>query len=139
MLHRLIRGGCALYTAHTNADVADDGVNDALADALGLVDTKPLRPWPAEPTDKLITFVPPEHADAVITALTRLGAGTIGDYTGCAWTVPGTGTFTPGDGANPVIGQVGRTEVTAEARVEMLVPRSMRVAALGCVEGSPSL
>ena len=77
-----------------------------------------------EPTDKIVTFVPPDHADAVIDALRRAGAGTIGNYTGCAWKVSGTGTFTPGEGADPVIGQVGRTEVTAEARVEMLVPRS---------------
>ena len=41
-VHRLITGGCALYTAHTNADVADPGVSDALARAVGL--TGPLRP-----------------------------------------------------------------------------------------------
>lgn len=41
-IHRLITGGTALYTAHTNADVADPGVSDALARAVGL--TGPLRP-----------------------------------------------------------------------------------------------
>ncbi len=130
LLHRLIRGGSALYTAHTNADVAHGGVNDALAAALGLVNPEPLRAWPHEPTDKIVTFVPPDHADAVIDALRRAGAGTIGNYTGCAWKVAGTGTFTPGEGANPVIGEVGRTEVTAETRVEMVVSRSERAAAL---------
>ncbi|MDT3443458.1 MULTISPECIES: Nif3-like dinuclear metal center hexameric protein [unclassified Pseudofrankia] len=38
----LIRGGAALFTAHTNADVACAGVNDALAAALGLTDVRPL-------------------------------------------------------------------------------------------------
>jgi dinuclear metal center YbgI/SA1388 family protein len=38
----LIRGGVALYTAHTNADVAAGGVSDALAAALGLGDVTPL-------------------------------------------------------------------------------------------------
>lgn len=136
LLHRLIRGGCALYTAHTNADVARDGVNDALADALGLVNTEPLRAWPLEPADKIVTFVPPDHADAVIDALRRAGGGTIGNYTGCAWKVSGTGTFTPGDGANPVIGEVGRTEVTAEARVEMVVPRSDRGSAVAALRAA---
>jgi dinuclear metal center YbgI/SA1388 family protein len=42
MIHRLITEGVALYTAHTNADVADPGVSDALARAVGL--TGPLRP-----------------------------------------------------------------------------------------------
>ncbi|WP_406566979.1 Nif3-like dinuclear metal center hexameric protein [Actinoallomurus rhizosphaericola] len=41
-VHRLITAGAALYTAHTNADVADPGVSDALARAVGL--TGPLRP-----------------------------------------------------------------------------------------------
>ena len=36
LLHRLIRRGSALFTAHTNADSASPGVSDALADALGL-------------------------------------------------------------------------------------------------------
>jgi len=44
VVHRLIRAGVALYTAHTNADVANPGVSDALADRLGLVDLTPLRP-----------------------------------------------------------------------------------------------
>ncbi|MGH3392285.1 MAG: Nif3-like dinuclear metal center hexameric protein [Actinomadura sp.] len=42
LIHRLIRHGVALYTAHTNADVADPGVSDALARAVGL--PGPLRP-----------------------------------------------------------------------------------------------
>jgi dinuclear metal center YbgI/SA1388 family protein len=44
LIHRLIRAGIALYTAHTNADVANPGVSDALATRLGLVDLRPLRP-----------------------------------------------------------------------------------------------
>jgi dinuclear metal center YbgI/SA1388 family protein len=42
VVHRLIAAGVALYTAHTNADIADPGVSDALARAVGL--TGPLRP-----------------------------------------------------------------------------------------------
>lgn len=42
VVHRLIRAGVALYTAHTNADVADPGVSDALARAVGLY--PPYRP-----------------------------------------------------------------------------------------------
>ena len=56
LVHRLIRAGCALYVAHTNADAADRGVAHALADALGLVDSRPLVPAPGpsgtdEPAD----------------------------------------------------------------------------------------
>lgn len=42
VVHRLISGGCALFVAHTNADRAPGGVNDALAALFGLIDTQPL-------------------------------------------------------------------------------------------------
>jgi dinuclear metal center YbgI/SA1388 family protein len=44
IVHELIRNDMALYTAHTNADVADPGVSDALAARFGLTDLRPLRP-----------------------------------------------------------------------------------------------
>jgi dinuclear metal center YbgI/SA1388 family protein len=132
-LHRLVRAGCALFTAHTNADSAADGVNDALAAALGLDAVSPLRALPSEASDKLVTFVPPEYVDVVVDALRAMGAGQIGDYSGCAWWVDGTGAFTPEPGADPHIGVVGRREVTAEARLEMLVPRRNRRAALEAI------
>ena len=44
LVHRLVRGGAALFTAHTNADAADPGVSDALAEALGLTVEGPLEP-----------------------------------------------------------------------------------------------
>jgi dinuclear metal center YbgI/SA1388 family protein len=44
IIHRLIRAGVALYAAHTNADVANPGVSDALAARLGLTNLRPLVP-----------------------------------------------------------------------------------------------
>jgi dinuclear metal center YbgI/SA1388 family protein len=50
LVHRLITGGTALFTAHTNADVADPGVSDALARAVGLGGRlRPLSPSPEDP------------------------------------------------------------------------------------------
>ena len=43
-LHALTSGGCALLTAHTNADQAESGVSESLALALGLRDLTPIRP-----------------------------------------------------------------------------------------------
>jgi dinuclear metal center YbgI/SA1388 family protein len=53
LVHRLVRGGCALLAAHTNADVAHDGVSDALAAALGLASSRPLLPAPGDPSTGL--------------------------------------------------------------------------------------
>lgn len=46
LLARLIRGGVALYAAHTTADVVADGTSDVLAARLGLRDTRPIAPSP---------------------------------------------------------------------------------------------
>ncbi|GII62709.1 GTP cyclohydrolase 1 type 2 [Sphaerisporangium krabiense] len=50
LVHRLIKHDIALYTAHTNADVADPGVSDALARAVGLTGAlRPLQPSADDP------------------------------------------------------------------------------------------
>lgn len=41
LVTRLVRGGCALYSAHTNADAVDAGTSGVLAAQLGLVDARP--------------------------------------------------------------------------------------------------
>src|SRR6476660_8168284 len=43
-LHTLTSGGCALLTAHTNADQAVSGVSESMALALGLRDLSPIVP-----------------------------------------------------------------------------------------------
>jgi dinuclear metal center YbgI/SA1388 family protein len=126
VVHRLVRSGCGLYAAHTNADVAAPGVSDALARVLGLTDLEPLAADPADPVDKIVTFVPEEGVDKVVDALTAAGAGEIGEYSRCAFTAVGSGTFTPGAGARPTVGEIGRRTEVAEHRVEMVLPRGRR-------------
>jgi dinuclear metal center YbgI/SA1388 family protein len=126
LVHRMIRNGLAHFVAHTNADVAAPGVSDALAERLGLVDTRPLDPLADEPLDKIVVFVPLEDATKVTDALAAAGAGRLGDYERCAWSTEGTGTFRPLDGAHPAIGAVGSVEVVPEARVEMVLASRLR-------------
>lgn len=126
LVHRLVRAGCALHVAHTNADAADGGVAQALAEAVGLSDLVPLEPLPGEDLDKLVVFVPVDHTDALVDALAGAGAGALGEYSRCAWVSTGTGTFLPGPGADPAVGRPGEVEVVAEARVEMVAPRARR-------------
>ena len=42
ILSRAIRANVAIFAAHTNADIVEDGVSDTLAKAFGLKDIKPL-------------------------------------------------------------------------------------------------
>jgi dinuclear metal center YbgI/SA1388 family protein len=126
-LATLTRAGCGLLTAHTNADHASPGVADAMARALGLRDVRPLRAVGA-PLDKLVVFAPPSDADPIREAIADAGAGRIGDYDSCSWTVRGEGRFRPLDGAHPTIGQVGHLEQLEEVRIEAVLPRSRRAA-----------
>ena len=126
LVHKLIKTGCALFTAHTNADSADPGVSDALAAALGLTVTGPIDPHPTENLDKWVVLVPAGDADTVRRALFDAGAGHIGNYRDCSWSVTGQGQFLPTDGANPTLGAVGALERVEESRVEVIAPRGIR-------------
>jgi dinuclear metal center YbgI/SA1388 family protein len=126
LVHGMIRSGIAHFVAHTNADVADPGVSDALAARLGLQDTCPLLPQDGEALDKLVVFVPAASAESLVDALAAAGAGAIGDYDRCAWTTQGVGTFRPGSLANPAIGRPGVIETVDETRVEMVLPSRRR-------------
>jgi dinuclear metal center YbgI/SA1388 family protein len=127
LLHQMIRTGRALFTAHTNADAASPGVSDALAETLGLTVEEVLAPLTVGPDmDKWVVFVPAENADAVRESMFTAGAGRIGDYSHCSWSVPGTGQFLPQDGATPTIGSVGTVERVPEDRVEVIAPSRLR-------------
>jgi dinuclear metal center YbgI/SA1388 family protein len=137
LVHRLIRADIGLFTAHTNADSADPGVSDALAEALGVTVEGPLQPRAAEPLDKIVTFVPVGAATArVLDALAEAGAGQIGDYSHCAWSTDGTGQFLPHDGAKPTIGQVGALERVDETRLELVLPRARRRAVIDALRAA---
>jgi hypothetical protein len=118
--------GCALLTAHTNADQAVGGVSEALAQALGLRDVAPITAAGTEQLDKLTTYVPVADADLVRQALASAGAGVIGDYDSASFSTRGEGRFRPLEGANPTIGEVGSLEVVDEVRIECVLARAAR-------------
>ncbi|GAA4715668.1 Nif3-like dinuclear metal center hexameric protein [Nocardioides conyzicola] len=132
-LATLAGAGCALLTAHTNADQALGGVSEAMARALGLTDLAPLQPAAGLPMDKVVVYVPVDDADRLRAVLADAGAGRIGDYDTASFSTPGTGRFRPLDGADPTIGTVGRTEAVAEERIEVVLPRRLRSAVVAAM------
>ncbi|OBK52404.1 Nif3-like dinuclear metal center hexameric protein [Mycobacterium sp. 1081908.1] len=137
LVHRLIRTGRSLFTAHTNADSASPGVSDALADALGLTVEAALEPLAAAgDLDKWVVYVPRENAEAVQQAVFGAGAGHIGDYSHCSWSVSGIGQFLPHEGASPAIGSVGSVERVPEDRFEVVAPSRARAAVLAAMRGA---
>jgi dinuclear metal center YbgI/SA1388 family protein len=131
----MIRAGIALFNAHTNADRAQPGVNDALAARLGLSEVVALE-TASQDLLKVSVYVPAAHRERLIDALSHAGAGAIGDYDRCAYSTPGSGTFRPMSGAVPHIGEVGRIEQVAEDRVEMVLPLGRRDAVATALLGA---
>ncbi|OCB20348.1 Nif3-like dinuclear metal center hexameric protein [Mycobacterium malmoense] len=137
LVHRLIRTGRSLFTAHTNADSASPGVSDALAHALGLTVEAALEPRTVAPDlDKWVVYVPSENAQAVQAAMFGAGAGHIGDYSHCSWSVSGIGQFLPHEGATPAVGSVGTVERVAEDRFEVVAPARIRAAVLAAMRAA---
>lgn len=125
-LAALAGAGCALLTAHTNADHAELGVSDALASALGLTDLTPIRQASGDEVDKLTVYVPDDAAAPVRAALAEAGAGQIGHYDFASFSTSGEGRFRPLEGAEPFIGVIGEISMVHEMRVEVVLPRSQR-------------
>ncbi len=133
LAHRLVTNGCALFTAHTNADSPAGGVSESLALALGLQDVRPLEADPVAPRDKIVVFAPASVAEDIRAALVDAGAGAIGDYDSASFTASGEGRFRPLDGAQPAIGEIGRTENVDEVRIESVFARHLRPAVVAAV------
>lgn len=125
---RLGRAGVSFAAIHTNLDAAHGGVSFGLADQLGIVDPEILSPLDGV-MRKVVVFVPDAQADTVREALADAGAGEIGTYTACSFSVSGEGRFLPGPGAHPAVGTVGTSERLSETRIEAVVP-SWRVGAV---------
>ncbi|MEH6978100.1 MULTISPECIES: Nif3-like dinuclear metal center hexameric protein [Bacillus] len=122
IIEMCIKNDIAVYAAHTNVDVAKGGVNDLLAEALGLQNTEVLAPTYSEEMKKIVVCVPATHAEEVRKALGGAGAGYIGNYSHCTFNSEGIGTFMPGEGTTPYIGGTGQLERVEEVKIETIIP-----------------
>ncbi|MHC4119771.1 MAG: Nif3-like dinuclear metal center hexameric protein [Planctomycetota bacterium] len=125
VVYELVRSGISVFSVHTALDSAMGGVNDGLAEIVGIEDGEPIGDYVANPAGdnlKLIVFVPRESLAKVSNAVFAAGAGAIGNYSHCGFGVEGTGTFLPLKGARPAIGRKGKLEEVSEVRFETIVP-----------------
>lgn len=79
-----------------------------------------------EEFDCLVVYVPTADAPALRRAIADAGAGRLGNYAACSFSVDGVGRFTPLRGARPTIGSVGEPEEVPETRIEAIYPRGER-------------
>lgn len=122
LISRLISEGMTVYAAHTNLDSASGGLNDFLANRMGLVNILPLGKVKSQKLFKLVVFVPESHLDQVRQGVNDAGAGFIGNYRDCSFRHRGIGAFRPLEGSQPFLGKTGDLEEVDEYRLEVIVP-----------------
>ena len=120
-----IKHNIAIYAIHTNLDNILTGVNHKIAEKLGLQNCKVLLPK-AETLKKLVTFCPTKNTEQVRNALFSAGAGAVGNYEECSFNVDGQGSFKPGEGTNPHVGEKGKRHFENETRIEVLFPAHLQ-------------
>lgn len=125
LIHKLIKNDIALYSMHTNFDIAFDGLNDYFMEVMGFEDCKILDITNRETLYKLAVYAPVTHEAVVRQALGESGAGYIGNYSNCTFNSQGIGTFKPEDNSNPFIGEKGKIEEVEEVKIETIVPSSI--------------
>jgi len=121
LITRLIKSDINLYVMHTNFDQVSGGVNDILSTDMELERVEALKVIYSEPLIKLQVYVPQESCKGVEEAIYAQGAGHIGRYSGCGYKASGKGTFTPLEGSNPTLGQIGISEEVDEVKLETIV------------------
>lgn len=130
---KLARANAALYVMHTNYDTVPGGVNEALAEKLGVVETSPLTTRRRDRYHKVVVFVPEEAVEQVRNAMAEAGAGRIGHYTHCSFRARGVGSFLPEAEAKPHLGTAGKLEEVDEWRLEMICTGSALDAVLSAM------
>ncbi|MFA6435737.1 MAG: hypothetical protein WCW30_01170 [Candidatus Gracilibacteria bacterium] len=83
---------------------------------------------------KIVVYVPGSHADAIREALAKAGAGHIGNYDCCSFSVKGIGRFRGLEGTNPFIGTPGKLEEVEEERIETVCREKDLKKILGAVK-----
>ncbi len=113
---KAIKHDIAIFSIHTALDNALQGVNDMICNQLELTNKRILIPQ-SETIKKLTTYVPKNEAEQLRTALFKVGAGGIGNYSDCSFNVEGFGTFKGNQDSNPTKGQKGETHTEEETKI----------------------
>ena len=139
LLLGLIGAGISVYSPHTALDAAPGGMTDWLASTMGEGECSPLEHalvFRSDEANKIVTYVPAEHVDAVRAAMADAGAGIIGDYTHCSTAIENKGTFLGGASTTPTSGEAGKLEQVTEQRLMMVCSGDSLAGALAALRES---
>lgn len=85
---------------------------------------------------QLYYYVPKSHLEITKKAIFAAGAGTIGNYSSCAWQTKGTGQFKPEPKSNPYLGKAGKVSKVIEYKVETVCTTSKIKAVIKALKSS---
>jgi len=118
---KAIKNNIAIYAIHTALDNQYKGVNDMIAEKLGLINRQILIKK-KNSVKKLTTFIPNNNAEQLRNSLFEAGAGSIGNYANCSFNLKGKGSFKPNENANPTIGTRGEIHFEEETQLGITYP-----------------
>lgn len=124
VLIKAIKNDIAIYAIHTALDNVLNGVNSTICDKLGLINREILIPK-KDFIRKLTTFVPKENANELRNHLFEAGAGNIGNYSNCSFSIEGNGTFKGNNSSNPVIGEKGKLHTEEEIQISVVFEKHL--------------
>lgn len=116
---KAIENKIAIYALHTVFDNDFFGVNFRICEELGLKNQQVLMPKENN-LKQIVVYVPSDHSENLKDALFEAGAGNIGFYDECSFSVSGTGTFRPGEGSDPFSGTYNVREKADEQMVSFI-------------------
>jgi dinuclear metal center YbgI/SA1388 family protein len=132
---KAVKNDIAIFAGHTNFDHVWGGVNSMIARKLGLQKLKVLRPLPGQ-LKKLVTFIPYDASEKVKEAVFHSGAGHIGNYDWCGYSLEGTGSFRGSEDTNPYVGEKGKVHEENEIRFETIFPAWLQSKVVGALLAS---
>lgn len=116
---KAIAHNIAIYSMHTALDNSKMGVNAKICEVLGLKNPEILIPKKGV-IKKLVTYAPVAETEKVKSALFAAGAGEIGKYSNCSYSLDGVGSFMAGDLANPSVGKIGEIHFEKETQINVI-------------------
>lgn len=121
LIFELIKNDIVLFSAHTNLDIAENGLNDYLINKLDVNNISILKSTKSKNYHKLVTFVPKSDFKELRDALYAKGAGKYNNYSHSGFYQQGTGNFKPLSDSSPYLGEKGSLNEVEEYRFEALV------------------
>jgi dinuclear metal center YbgI/SA1388 family protein len=136
LLYAAQKAGISVYSAHTNFDQCALEAMQWLSESLGFAPLGRLVADDDSALRKLVVFVPRTHLEKVSEALFQAGAGKIGNYDSCGFSVEGVGTFRGNARTRPFLGKPGQLETAKEARLETVFPQGLLKGVLRALRAS---